>query len=180
MTAETPAADRCPKCGAAVRPDDPWCTLCYADLRPPAPDPEPEPESSPEPESTLESETESGTDPEHAPAAASGAAAAVATKPDPVVVGTDRVTSQGEEPAEPAGPSWPCTACGESNPLARNTCSACGTPFLGGLRGQDGPLLDLPVVGDITKLGRGHRLALAAGVVLAVILLTLIVGLIFG
>jgi hypothetical protein len=179
MTAETPAADRCPKCGAAVRPDDPWCTLCYADLRPPAPEPDPGPESSPEPESTLESQTQSAADPEHAPAPAPGAAA-VASKPDPVVVGTDRVTSQGEELAEPVGPTWPCTACGESNPLARNTCAACGTPFLGGLRGQDGPLLDLPVVGDITKLGRGHRLALAAGVVLAVILLTLIVGLIFG
>jgi DNA-directed RNA polymerase subunit RPC12/RpoP len=35
---------RCPACGAATRPDDPWCTLCYAAPRPlpaddlPAPD----------------------------------------------------------------------------------------------------------------------------------------------
>jgi hypothetical protein len=173
MTAETPAADRCPKCGAAVRPDDPWCTLCYADLRPPAP--EPEPESSPEPE------TESDAAPEREAAPASGGAPLVATEPDPVVVaGSDPVAPQGEEPSEPTGPTWPCTACGESNPLARVTCAACGTPFLGGLRGQERPLLDLPVVGDITKLGRGHRMALAAGVVLAFILLTLIVGLIFG
>src|SRR3954463_7136302 len=42
MTAEIPGTDRCPKCGAAVRYGDPWCTLCYADLRPPPP-PEPAP-----------------------------------------------------------------------------------------------------------------------------------------
>lgn len=32
----------CPACGAALRPGAPWCTLCYADLRP-APEPEPVP-----------------------------------------------------------------------------------------------------------------------------------------
>ena len=33
---------RCPRCAALVRPEAPWCTLCYADLRP-APEPEPAP-----------------------------------------------------------------------------------------------------------------------------------------
>ncbi|MFN2626553.1 MAG: hypothetical protein ABR520_10785, partial [Mycobacteriales bacterium] len=28
-------ADRCPRCGAAVKTGAEWCTLCYADLRPP-------------------------------------------------------------------------------------------------------------------------------------------------
>ena len=32
----------CPACGAALRPGAPWCTLCYADLRP-TPEPEPVP-----------------------------------------------------------------------------------------------------------------------------------------
>lgn len=27
------SAMRCPSCGATLRPDAPWCTLCYADLR---------------------------------------------------------------------------------------------------------------------------------------------------
>jgi RNA polymerase subunit RPABC4/transcription elongation factor Spt4 len=29
--------DRCPRCSALVRADSPWCTLCYADLRPQLP-----------------------------------------------------------------------------------------------------------------------------------------------
>jgi hypothetical protein len=32
------ATTRCPQCVALVRPGQPWCTLCHADLRP-APDP---------------------------------------------------------------------------------------------------------------------------------------------
>lgn len=40
--------DTCPHCGAVVRPDAPWCTLCLTDLRPaPAPVPEPVPEPVP-------------------------------------------------------------------------------------------------------------------------------------
>ena len=32
------AAGRCPQCAGAVRPEAPWCTQCWADLRP-APEP---------------------------------------------------------------------------------------------------------------------------------------------
>ena len=34
---------RCPQCGALLRGDAAWCTLCHADLRPPPPAPEPAP-----------------------------------------------------------------------------------------------------------------------------------------
>ena len=38
----------CPACGAALRPGAPWCTLCYADLRPvPAAAPAPVPAAAP-------------------------------------------------------------------------------------------------------------------------------------
>jgi len=149
MTAESPGPDRCPACGAAVRPGDPWCTLCYADLRPPpspAPDPVP-----------------------------------VVAEPAPlqayVPVTADPLTA----PLEAlSGPTWPCTTCGATNRLERDTCASCGAPFLSGLREQEGPLLELPVVGDLTRLGRGHRFALAGGVVLAFVLLTLAIGLLFG
>lgn len=48
---------RCPCCAALVRPGAPWCTLCYADLRP-APEPEREPASElPVDESGLASTT---------------------------------------------------------------------------------------------------------------------------
>lgn len=34
MQTEGQTEQRCPHCAALVRPDSPWCTLCYADLRP--------------------------------------------------------------------------------------------------------------------------------------------------
>jgi hypothetical protein len=140
MTA--PGPDRCPRCGAAVKPGDPWCTLCYADLRPPAAPVDPP------------------------------AAVAAAPTYDPL---SDPL------PAAPvAGPTWPCSACGTVNPIERDTCAGCGLPFLSGLREQEAPLLELPVVGDITRLGRGQRFALAGGVVLVFVLLTLVLGLLFG
>src|SRR4051794_29290959 len=96
-----PAVDRCPKCGAAVRFGDPWCTLCYADLRPPAP-PVVEPPAGVEPTPVAEP-------PPYIPAP---------------VVGTDPLTAPLEAFASPVtGPSWPCTACGTVNPLADDVCS---------------------------------------------------------
>jgi hypothetical protein len=84
-------------------------------------------------------------------------------------------------PTQPvAGPNWPCTACGTVNPIARDTCSACGLHFLAAVRAGDAPLLELPLVGDITRLSRGQRFALAGAVALAVIVLTLLIGLILG
>ena len=148
MTTDFPATDRCPSCGAAVRFGDPWCTLCYADLRPPAP-PEPAEPTSPPP-------------PAYTPAPPRG--------PDPLTAPLHAVTSP------VTGPSWPCSSCGTINPMADDVCSACGQHFLAGAR-DDTPLLDLPVVGDLTKLSRGHRFAIAAGFVLALVLLTFLVGL---
>lgn len=75
---------------------------------------------------------------------------------------------------------WPCAACGAANSYAVSVCGACGTGFLAGLRESEGPLLELPVVGDLTTLSRGQRLGLAAVVVLAVIALTALVTLLLG
>jgi hypothetical protein len=155
MTAELPGHDRCPQCGAAIRPGAPFCTLCHADLRP---------------KPTLEAD----------PPAAPAYTPAVVVGPDPLTAPIEAVTG-GATTGEPVtGPTWPCTACGTQNGIERDTCSACGLPFLSGLREQDGPLLELPVFGDITRLGRGQRFAIAGGVVLAVVVLTLLVGLVFG
>lgn len=44
---------RCPRCGAHVRQDADWCTLCYADLRPAPPEPEPEPTAAVPPHDPL-------------------------------------------------------------------------------------------------------------------------------
>lgn len=141
----------CPACGASVRPDAPWCTLCYADLRPapapvapPAP-PEPVPVAAPEPDAL---------------------AGPLAGPPAGALPPVSR-------------PTWPCTVCGTANSLDLDLCAGCGAGFMAAAR-DDAPLLELPVVGDITRLGRGQRFALAAGVVLAIVLLTFLLGLILG
>lgn len=135
----------CPQCGAALRPDAPWCTLCYADLRPKAREPEPEP--------------------------------VVVAAPDPL---TDPLPTLAPVAAPSSTPTWPCTACGATNAVERDTCAGCGLPFLAGLRDAEGPLLELPVVGDLTKMSRAQRFGLAGGVVLAFVVVTLLLGLLLS
>lgn len=72
---------------------------------------------------------------------------------------------------------WPCAGCGAANPVELDACAACGLGFLSGLRKTEPPLLVLPGVGDLTKLSRAQRLGVAGTVVLAVVLLTALVGL---
>lgn len=146
MTVEPPGPQRCPTCGATTRDGDPWCTLCYTDLRPPQ-------------------------------VAAPAPAERGPLPPDPLTAPLAAVTG---EPEAAAGPSWPCSACGTVNPMALDTCAGCGQHFLAELRGQQSPRLELPMVGDIMRLGRGQRFALAGAVVLAFVVLTLVLGLLFG
>ena len=151
----SPAA--CPACGAAVRPESPWCTLCYADLRPKAePEPEPLPEAQPQPE------------PQPLPVPAQPA-------PDPL---SDPLAPPLVPTPAPAA-TWPCTTCGAANAMERDTCAGCGAGFLAAAR-NDAPLLELPVVGDITRLSRGMRFALAGGVALAFLLLIVLVTVLLG
>lgn len=152
---------RCPSCAATLRPGAPWCTLCYADLRP-APEPEPVPVLAPEPVPPtpppllVAPPTPAGTpSAPHAPA----------------------VTPSAPAPGERPDPTWPCATCGVVNALTLSACAGCGAGFLSGLRASEGPLLELPVVGDLGALSRGQRLGLAAGVVLAVIALVAVLGL---
>ena len=147
------AGTRCPHCRAAVRPGAPWCTLCHADLRPPPP---------------------------HAPEPVVAPVAPVVVAPAPVL---DPLTA----PAAALGlkaragdePTWPCTTCGASNAITNDACVACGAGFLAGLRESEGPLLELPGVGDLTRMSRGQRMMIAFGVVLAVIALVALLGLLF-
>ena len=118
-------------------------------------------------------------DPVDAPAYSLSPDPLTAPLPDPLSAPLEAAAPSA--PAAPVeGPSWPCSACGTVNPMARDTCSACNRHFLAGVREDEAPMLELPVVGDITKLSRGHRFAIAGGVVLAFLILTVLVGLIFG
>ena len=148
---------RCPHCRAAVRPGAPWCTLCHADLRPV---PEPEPASLPVP--TLPPTASYGApalDPLTAPAQALGLPPSTRTPPVPLAA------------------TWPCATCGTANPLAAADCAACGAGFLSTLRDGEPPLLELPGVGDLTRLSRAQRLGLAAGAVVVVLVLVALLGL---
>jgi len=162
LLANAPAS-RCPACAAALRPGAPWCTLCYADLRP-APETPAEPAPAPVRQPRF--------DPLTAPVEMLGLPGrhAVADSLGPVV-----------DPPPTAGAAWwPCSACGTGNPLIESVCSACGTGFLAGVREAEGPLLLVPGVGDLAALSRAQRLGMAASVVLMVSLVTAILALLTG
>ncbi len=149
------AVSRCPACSAALRPGAPWCTLCYADLRPAA---------AAEPEPVVARTT-----------------AYAAVDVDPLTAPAEALGLPASEAApQSAATSWPCTACESANPYSVSVCLVCGTAFLAAVREAEGPLLEIPVVGDLTRLSRGQRLGLAAGVVLVISVLTALVGLVFG
>lgn len=147
------ASSRCPSCAATLREGAPWCTLCFADLRPaPAP-------------AAVE-------------LAVPAAAAYGLPAPDPL---TDTVADLGTPQAAGApDPTWPCATCGAANGLTADVCAACGAGFLAGLRESEAPLLALPVVGDLGAMSRAQRLGLAAVLVLAVVVLTALLGLLTG
>lgn len=78
------------------------------------------------------------------------------------------------------GAQWPCTACGAVNPLSAVACDGCGAGFLDGAHASGTAPLALPVVGDLGRLSSAQRLALAAGTVVLVMLLTALLGLLTG
>jgi len=59
---------------------------------------------------------------------------------------------------------WPCVACGANNAFESTACVTCGAGFLGGLGTAAGSGLRLPLVGDLSRLGRSARLCLATAV----------------
>ena len=90
-------------------------------------------------------------------------------------------------PAEPApaavpsgDPTWPCATCGAANAFTADACAACGAGFLSSLRASEAPLLEIPGVGDLTRMSRAQRMSLAFGVVLAVVVVVALLGLLFG
>lgn len=141
------ANERCPSCGGAVRAGDPWCTLCWTDLRPkPAPPPAPvAPVRPPVPVAAAvapvavpaQGSAQGGVDPLTAPLA--------------VLLGAPLA-------ADPGAPSatWPCVECGEPNALDLDACGVCTAPFGG----------RIARLGDV-KAARRRFLLLSLGAMLA-------------
>jgi ribosomal protein L40E len=142
-----PRTTSCPSCGAALRADAPWCTLCYTNLRP-KPAPEPAPAGAPltAPPTALYGE----------PSA------------DPLTQPLIDLLPRAETPVA-AEPTWPCSLCDALNPLVDTHCGTCGKPFLAAVQQEQAPLLVLPVIGDISRFGRGQRAGLALAAVAAVL-----------
>lgn len=146
-------ASRCPSCGAAVRPDAPWCLLCHRDLRPAA-------------RPVAVAATADTAEP-----ALTGTA-----EPGPALVDTAQPGSAQRRPA----PAWPCVLCGADNGIDATVCTACGAAFLAALRQDSAPALRLPVVGDVFGLSKSARAVLAVGVGLLVALLLIVLVAVLG
>jgi hypothetical protein len=153
----------------------PWCTLCYADLRPQPSEPvvaaAPSAESAPP--ASGGRHRASG----HAHRTPSSTPLLPATPVDvldpeldrPVVTHTDAVR----------GPAtWPCLTCGELVAIAKSACTHCGAAFLSG--GGPEASLALPGIGDPRSLSIGAKVGIIAGGALGLMLLLLIFTAIVG
>lgn len=125
---------RCPRCRALVRPGTPWCTLCYADLRP-------TPERvTPERPATEPADLVPAVD---EPAVAAAAALPVTTQPfDPLTAPIDALEGPppvpaGVDRAASSAVTWPCHRCGERVPFDDGICRSCGAVFLDGASEAD-------------------------------------------
>jgi hypothetical protein len=74
--------------------------------------------------------------------------------------------------------TWPCPSCGTSVPMSLDFCNSCGAGFLASV--SDGASVRVPLVGDVSKITSGQRLALAAGVALSLMLVILLLATIGG
>jgi hypothetical protein len=138
----------CPQCGAGVRPGAPYCSLCHADFRPRPAVVEAPP---------VPTQVQAVVDPLTAPLL-DVALPAPALAPAVESVAAEAVPAV---PAARAEAHWPCHTCGTSNPLSNTLCGACGRPFLAAASEQMSVVV--PGIGDMMRLSRGERIAIAAG-----------------
>jgi hypothetical protein len=174
--------DRCRACGAAVPTEAQWCSLCYADLREPAP--VREPVSVPAAPSGADAAV-----PEPVAAAVAAGQPSNGLRPDAdAILGLPLKSADLDDPQDahdPAGAeeevpekTWPCTRCGEQVVMSLDACPACGSGFLAGA--STPASMRLPVVGDIERLSRSQRLLAGLGVSLVVIVVLVVLATIGG
>jgi hypothetical protein len=170
---------RCPACGAATPETVPWCSLCYADLRsvPAAAVPATRNVASVDvPPAAPGTHSDAAQDPLTAPistllgpsAEPTAPAAAAAPEPSPDAA----ETLPGVVDPQLAAASWPCARCGAKVPLLLDVCDECGAGFLAGAIPP--PRMSLPIVGDVQRLSKVQRFALAAGLAFAFIAVLLV------
>ncbi|MGB9377804.1 MAG: hypothetical protein WCB04_09870 [Mycobacteriales bacterium] len=137
----------CPSCRASVRPDALWCPLCQLDLRPVV-----EPVAAPRVRKARILR------------AVGDAGAAVSTDVADVPDAADPADADGNGEGRHATPAtWPCLTCSAENDLDDSICATCGAAFLAELHTEGGPRVRLPLIGDVSRLGRGAIFGLAVG-----------------
>ncbi len=157
-----------------------WCSLCYADLREPAPVRErvvapvaPTPDEAHVP---MAMAARNGSP---LPSPAGSDHAGLLDRPEPDEPGPVAEAKEGAaDPADPAEAKWPCLACGEQVPLSFDSCPACGAGFLAGATTTASTRL--PMVGDIGRMSRTQRLMVGFGIAVAVMILLVVIATIFG
>ena len=154
MADATDAGPRCLQCRAALRPDAPWCSQCWAPVTAAVAAPA---VRVPAQAGPRDDATSTGT-----------AAPRPSPRDDALTAGTalhDLGPRDDAVPADgPASGTWPCS-CGARTPLDQDVCASCGAGFLSDLR--DGPpALVLPGVGDVAALSSAARGGLALTAVL--------------
>jgi hypothetical protein len=101
---------RCPACQAAVRPGSPWCSLCYADLRPKAPAPV------------------------RVPQPRVGASAYPAPVGQSAVAAAANGPHAGSTTMSHTSGGWPCGTCRTTVSIELSACPTCGSAFLESLK----------------------------------------------
>jgi hypothetical protein len=176
---------RCPACGAATPETVPWCSLCFADLRPvpaaavPAPRPA-APESVPP---AVPGRADDPPDPLTAPI--STLLDPPADVVGPAVVATTPTAGETAPAALPgvvdsivADATWPCSRCGAQVALLLDACEECGAGFLTGAVAP--PTMSLPLVGDVAALSKVQRFGLAAGLAVGLVVVFIALATIGG
>jgi uncharacterized membrane protein YvbJ len=74
-------------------------------------------------------------------------------------------------------PGWPCRSCGSRVALSADACPQCGTPFL---EPDAAVSLQLPVLGDVSRLDKPQRIGLMIGGALAMTVVLVLVAFLLG
>jgi hypothetical protein len=168
---------RCRACGAAVPAEAQWCSLCFADLREPAP-------------ARERVSVPAGAETAAVAAETTEMTAALSTVARPAgddLLGLPEKVTEAVAAAPLAEPTedeaaeeakWPCLTCGEQVPISLDACHACGAGFLAGATTQ--PSVHLPVVGDLGRMSRNQRLALGFGLCLVVMVILVVLAAVVG
>lgn len=172
--------NRCPACAASVPEGAPWCTLCYADLRP---------VSAPVPDVAAPAVPVDVLGELFPASAATVLLADPVTEPEPqaqLLLHPEPQPQQAEpqqaEPQQAATESqpitsWPCLACGEKVPLDATLCGHCGASFL---PTATMPTLKVPGLGVISNLEGGAKAMVIAGGAVLITLVFFIAALVLG